>query len=249
MTARTGSTSFFDLLARTYDRRELQAVAYRPTHDAVIARLDDVRPSTILDLGCGTGQLTRRLIERYPDATVVAVDLSPGMLAKAAQRLAATGSHHPAIVRADAQQLPFAPASVDVVVCTESFHWYRDQAGALDGLAELLRPGGRLVIASIAMFTGPGDELVRCLTTVGGQPVRALPPARLRRLLRRAGFDVQSQHRLARFGLGGWTVVTVARRDLTALRVPIRTARPGGERASSTNGQDTFITASHPSTT
>ena len=213
MTARTSSTSFFDRLARTYDQRELQALAYRPTHDAVIARLDGARPSRVIDLGCGTGQLTRRLIERFPDATVVAVDLSPGMLAKAAQRLAATGSNHPAIVRADAQRPPFAPASIDVVVCTESFHWYRDQAGALDGLAELLRPGGRLVIASIAMFTGPGADVVRTLTTVGGQPVRALPPARLRRLLRQTGFDVQSQRRLARFGPGSWTVVTVARRN------------------------------------
>ena len=212
MTERTRSTSFFDRLALAYDQRGLQRFAYRPTHDAVIAQLDGVRPSRIVDLGCGTGQLTRRLIERFPDATVVAVDLSPGMLAKAADRLDSVGSEPPAIVRADAQHLPFAPASIDVVVCTESFHWYRDQAEVLDGLAALLRPGGRLLIASVAMVTRLGDELVRRATTLGGQPVRALPPVRMRRLLDAAGFEVGSQRRLARFGAGGWTAFTTARR-------------------------------------
>ena len=210
--ARTSSTSFFDRLALGYDRRGLQALAYRPTHDAVMGSLDDARPSRVMDLGCGTGQLTRRLIERFPDATVVAVDLSPGMLAKAAGRLGPIVSEPPAIVRADGQRLPFASASIDVVVCTESFHWYRDQASALSGLAEILRPGGRLLIASIAMVTGLGDDVVRCVTTVSGRPVRAVSPVRLRRLLDEAGFDVESQRRISRFGLGGWTALTTARR-------------------------------------
>jgi ubiquinone/menaquinone biosynthesis C-methylase UbiE len=199
-------------LALTYDRGELQAHAYRPTHDAVMGRLDDARPSKVIDLGCGTGQLTRRLIERFPDATVVAVDLSPGMLAKAADRLGPILSEHPAIVRADAQRLPFASASIDVVVCTESFHWYRDQAGALGGLADIIRPGGRLLIASIAMVTRLGEDLVRCATTMTGQPIRAVPPVRLRRLLDAAGFEVESQRRVSRFGLGGWSALTTARR-------------------------------------
>ena len=212
MPARTSSTSFFDRLALTYDRRELQALAYRPTHDAVMSALDGTRPSRVVDLGCGTGQLTRRVIERFPAATVVAVDLSPGMLAKAADRLGSIVAERPAIVRADAQQLPFPAASVDVVVCTESFHWYRDQAGALSGVARIMRPNGRLLIASIAMFTRPGDDLVRCMTTISGRPIRAVPPIRLRRLLDRAGFEVEAQRRIARFGVGGWTVLTSARR-------------------------------------
>jgi len=212
MTARSTSTSYFDRWALTYDRQGLQALAYRPIHDAVMGSLDDDRPSRVIDLGCGTAQLTRRLIERFPEATVVAVDLSPGMLAKAADRLGPILSHHPAIVRADAQRLPFASASIDLVVCTESFHWYRDQASALSGLAEILRPGGRLLIASIAMVTRLGDDVVRCVTTVSGRPIRALPPVRLRRLLDEAGFDVESQRRISRFGLGGWTALTTARR-------------------------------------
>lgn len=212
MTERTTSTSFFDRLALAYDQQELQRFAYRPTHDAVMSALDGVRPSRVVDLGCGTGQLTSRLIERFPHATVVGVDLSPGMLARAADRLGTVGPARPAIVRADAQRLPFAPASIDLVVCTESFHWYPDQAGTLGGLADVLRPGGRLVVASVAMVTGLGEHLLRRVTTLGGQPVRALAPAQLRRLLEETGFVVESQRRLVRFGLGGWTVLSTARR-------------------------------------
>jgi ubiquinone/menaquinone biosynthesis C-methylase UbiE len=208
----SSSTRFFDGWARSYDRRGLQAVAYRPIHDAVLARLDDVSPSTVVDLGCGTGQLTRRLVERFPEATVVAVDLSPGMLAKAAGRLDAISAGHAAIVCADATRLPVAPASIDVVVCTESFHWYRDQARTLDGLAEFVRPGGRLLIASSAMVTRLGDDVVRRVTAMTGRPVRALPPARLRHLLETTGFEVLHQRRIPRLGPAAWPVLTDARR-------------------------------------
>jgi ubiquinone/menaquinone biosynthesis C-methylase UbiE len=112
----------------------------------------------VVDLGCGTGQLTQRLIRRFPDANIVGVDLSDGMLTEAAGRLRQVGGDDRPLVRADALQLPFAASSVDLVVCTESFHWYPDQASALAELARVLNPGGRLLIASIATVTGAGDQ-------------------------------------------------------------------------------------------
>ena len=205
-------SSLFDRWAVSYDRRSLQALAYRPVHDAILARVDDTSPSTVIDLGCGTGQLTRRLTERFPEAVVVGVDLSTGMLSKAAARLGtgSAGSH--ALVRADAERLPFASESVDLAVCTESFHWYRHQDTALAGLAEIVRSGGRLLIASTAMFTRLGDGLVRRVTARSGQPIQAVPPESLRRMLQRAGFDVAHQRRIPRLGFAGWPVLTDARR-------------------------------------
>ena len=142
---------FFDLWAASYDRAGLQYTTYRPVHDAVLGRLDGEQPGTVLDLGCGTGQLTRRLRTAFTDADIIGVDLSNAMLERAAeQRDDATDVRAASFVRADAQRLPFASASVDVVTCTESFHWYPDQAAAATELARLVRPGGRVVIASIA---------------------------------------------------------------------------------------------------
>lgn len=212
MPASTSTVSFFDRLASGYDRRALQAVVYRPIHDTILGRLEDASPATIIDLGCGTGQLTRRLTRRFPDAVVVGIDLSAGMLTKAAGRLDSLASGSSALVRADAAHLPVASESVDLVVCTESFHWYHEQAATLDELAALIRPGGRLLIASTATYTGLGDELIHRLTRISGRPVRALPPQRLRRLLDSSGFDVVRQRRIPRLGPAAWPLLTDARR-------------------------------------
>jgi ubiquinone/menaquinone biosynthesis C-methylase UbiE len=196
----------------TYDRPGLQLLAYRPVHDAVLARLGDVEPSLVVDLGCGTGQLTQRLRHRFPGATIVGVDLSEGMLSEAADRNAEIGHGIDAFVRADAHRLPFVPASVDVVVCTESFHWYRDQTRVLDGVADVLRPGGRLLIASIATVTDLGDRLLRRTSGSGDRGVRAVPPHRMRSLLSRSGFEMLHQRRVPRLGPVAWPVLTDARR-------------------------------------
>jgi len=197
----------FDRWSAVYDRPRFQAATYRPVHDAVLARLTGTQPEVVLDLGCGTGQLTRRLTEQFPDAEVVGIDYSVGMLGEASNRVGNRAN----LVRADAQYLPFRSASADVVVCTESFHWYSDQRRALEELAAVLRPSGQLVIASIAAVTGVGESAVRRLSAAGGQPVRALTPHRLRHLLASAGFEVVHQRRVARFGFVPWPVLTDAR--------------------------------------
>lgn len=205
--------ALFDRWSATYDRPGLQLFTYRPIHDAVLAQIDALEPSTVVDLGCGTGQLTRRLTRRFPDANIVGVDLSDGMLTEAAGRLRQEGGDDRPLVRADALQLPFAASSVDLVVCTESFHWYLDQAGALTELARVLNPGGRLLIASIATVTVAGDRLLRRATGAGGRTIRALPPHRMRQLLARAGFEVIFQRRVPRLGPIAWPVLTDARRQ------------------------------------
>ena len=210
---RTGSSaSLFDRWSLRYDRRELQLLTYRPVHDAVLRRLKDSDPSVVADLGCGTGQLAQRLVRRFPAATIVGVDLSEGMLTQAAGRFAAPCTDAARLVRADAVKLPFAVSSVDVVACIESFHWYRDQARVLGELARVLRPGGRLLIASIATMTSVGDRLLTGATGWGQRAVRARPPQDMRRLLAQAGFEVIYQRRVPRLAPIAWPVLTDARR-------------------------------------
>lgn len=200
-------SGLFDRWSAVYDRPRFQNTTYRPVHDAVLARLTGTQPEVVLDLGCGTGQLTQRLTEQFPDAEVVGIDYSVGMLGEASDRVGIPAN----LVRADAQYLPFRSASADVVVCTESFHWYDDQRRALAEIATVLRPGGQLVIASIAAVTDVGESAARRLSAAGGQPVRALTPRRLRDLVTEVGFEVVHQRRVARFGFVPWPVLTDAR--------------------------------------
>lgn len=96
------------------------------------------KPIRVLELGAGTGKLTRSLTAR--GHTVVATDLSPEMLA----RLTATGLPvHTAVT--GAERLPFAAQSFDAVVAAQSFHWF-DHRAALPEIARVLRPRGTLAV-------------------------------------------------------------------------------------------------------
>jgi ubiquinone/menaquinone biosynthesis C-methylase UbiE len=201
-------TSLFDRWSATYDRPQLQNATYRPLHNAVLARLADATPATVLDLGCGTGQLTARLVERFPDANVCGLDYSMGMLREAQCRLGGRA----ALLRCDAQALPLASQSMDLVVCTESFHWYPDQESALAGIARVLRPGGQLLIGSIATLTQVGEAALRAVSSRAGQPIQALTTKQVSQLLRDAGFEVTDQRWVPRLGLVPWPLLTDARR-------------------------------------
>jgi ubiquinone/menaquinone biosynthesis C-methylase UbiE len=202
---------FFDLWSASYDRPGLQHTTYRPIHDAVLQRLVGLSPAHVLDLGCGTGQLTQRLRTAFPSAGVIGVDLSDGMLERAVERLdEADGDGSTAFVRANAQCLPLAPGTLDVITCTESFHWYDDQEAAITELSRLLRPGGRLVIASIATVTGFADEAIQKATAAAGRPIRAIPKRKLRRILEAGGFSVTHQGRIPRLGFVPWPILTDA---------------------------------------
>ena len=210
-TQRPRRTAFFDQWSNTYDDSRLQAFTYRPIHEAMIRSLrssdSDDPLHDVLDLGCGTGQFLVSLASEFPHTTIHGIDLSAGMLREASTR----APDEVGLVRGDAQLLPFADDSFDAVTCSESFHWYPDQEGALHQVSRVLRPGGRLLIASIAASTAAGDRALRRWSSVAGQPLRALPPRRLRNMLERTGFEVTRQRRLPRLGLIPWPVLTEGR--------------------------------------
>jgi Methyltransferase domain len=83
--ARPGWIGRFDCWAAGYDASQLQAVLYGRAHDAVLgyARRHAQHPGRILDVGCGTGRLAKRIASVYPRACVVGVDASTGMIKKA----------------------------------------------------------------------------------------------------------------------------------------------------------------------
>jgi trans-aconitate 2-methyltransferase len=110
----------------------------------VIDRLDLRGHERVLDAGCGSGRLTEQLLERLPHGSVVALDASASMLAEAARRLARFGDRVTS-VEADLAHPPLPVDSpVDAVMSTAAFHWVLDHDALFEGLAGVLRPGGRL---------------------------------------------------------------------------------------------------------
>lgn len=106
----------------------------------VLDRLALAGDEHVVDVGCGTGRLTREIVARLPRGRVVGVDRSATMLAQAARHLA---SARVPLVRASADALPF-DAAFDVLFSTATFHWVLDQDALFASLYRTLKPGGRL---------------------------------------------------------------------------------------------------------
>jgi demethylmenaquinone methyltransferase/2-methoxy-6-polyprenyl-1,4-benzoquinol methylase len=108
-------------------------------------------PGSVLDVCAGTGYLARLIARASPDATVKALDASPEMLAVGRRKARKDGLHSVRFINGDAAALPFADASLDVVVAAFGVHELpRDvRARALAEIVRALRPGGRFVAVDL----------------------------------------------------------------------------------------------------
>jgi trans-aconitate 2-methyltransferase len=104
--------------------------------DRLVLRGDE----TVLDAGCGTGNVTRLLRERLPRGQVIAVDAAPSMVKQARELLPSDVE----VRQADLVELTL-DEPVDAVLSTATFHWIEDHARLFANLHSALRPGGRLV--------------------------------------------------------------------------------------------------------
>lgn len=140
--------SGFGRAAPTYDQASrLQRLTGTRMLDAVaVANPSALR---ILDLGCGTGWASQALAAQYPDSLVVGADLSDAML-----RTARAGAGRGQVfVRADAEALPFAPGSFDLVFSNLMIQWCPQPERVLAGCRRLLRPGGWLAVSTLLQGT------------------------------------------------------------------------------------------------
>ena len=111
---------------------------------AVLERLELTGNELVLDVGCGTGRLTEKLLERLPRGRVVCIDLSSNMLHVAREFLRPRFGDRVHAVLADATHLP-AVGNADAIFSTATFHWVRDHPQLFRSLYSALKPGGRLV--------------------------------------------------------------------------------------------------------
>jgi len=210
----------FDTIAPRYDlmNRLMTFGLDQSWRRGTVAALGLPDGARVLDLACGTGDLTRlALRHRY---RVVGSDLSAGMLA-------ANGTPAP-LVEADGSRLPFVDGAFDGLVCGYALRNFTDLAATLAECARVLCPGGRLSVLEVDAPTSrvwrAGYDLwfTRAVPLLGGalsdkeayrylpQSVAYLPPApALRRMLREAGFSAVGIRPLA----GGLSQLVIATRS------------------------------------
>lgn len=214
----------FSRAAPDYERL---ARAQRVMGETLWARLPVCAPGSTpwraLDLGCGPGHWSARLVERVGHSgKVIGLDLAPGMLETA--RRTHGGDPRLRWLCADAAALPLPDASLDLVFSNLAIQWCPNLTAVLSELHRVLRPGGRALINTLA--PGTLAEVGHAWSRPGETP--ALLP-----LLGR-------QHHLAATRLAGFRRVAVDQQrlgfhypDLAAVMASIKgvgaqTARPGG---------------------
>ena len=198
---------FFDIWSGVYDLPPVQRAVYRPVHEAVLEVLHRRAPSSVLDIGCGTGILTARVREACPGATVCGCDFSLGMLRQASQHRFAPRHW----VQGDAARLPLRSRSLDAVVSTEAFHWFPDSDAALSEFHRVLVSGGTLVLGLVNLRTQAASRMFDAGFRAVGQPAHWPTRPELAARLDAAGFTIAERRRVARpLGVVLPTVVTVA---------------------------------------
>lgn len=131
----------------------------RPFHD-LVARVQSSAPQRVVDLGCGPGNLTATLTERWPDAHVVGVDSSAEMLGKARQLRQRFNNLE--FMQGDiAQWQP--EADTDVVVTNAALQWVPGHMDMLVSWLDALKPGAWFALQVPGNFTSPSHTLMRQL--------------------------------------------------------------------------------------
>jgi trans-aconitate 2-methyltransferase len=130
----------------------------------VLERLELRGDEVVLDAGCGSGRVTRHLLERLPEGRVIGVDGAPSMIEEARANLEAFGDRVDLRVE-DLSELEL-DAEVDAVFSNATFHWIPDHERLFGRLHAALRPGGRME----AQCGGEGNvaEWERAVESVAG---------------------------------------------------------------------------------
>lgn len=143
----------FDDQAAAYDRwyaTPLGQLADRVEKAAVFALLPGIEGRRVLEVGCGTGNISLALAQGH--AKVTGLDASGPMLARARDK-ARRAAVSIAWVRGEAGQLPFADASFDGALCILALDFMADRAGALREMVRVLRPGGFLTVGVLNRYS------------------------------------------------------------------------------------------------
>lgn len=206
-------------IRRIYDRigrwQDTQAFYEDTAIDKLIAQGNFESAHQVIEIGCGTGRLARRLIDSHlpPDATYLGIELSPRMAAITGDRFRAYAPRCVVKVADAATQWPHDITRADRVVATYLFDLLdnNDTAVLLDRAAQVLAPDGRLCTISL---THGRSGTARAVSNTWAAIWRHLPavvggcrPIRLADLLEQTGWRIEHTADMTAWGLTSEIVV------------------------------------------
>ena len=169
-----------------------EAERTRPARD-LLAQVPLTSAATITDLGCGPGNSTELLAQRFPGAAISGIDSSPAMLAKAGERL-------PSCRFAEADIATWQPDTPqDLIYANAALHWVPDHAALIPRLFGFLAPGGVLAVQMPDNRDEPSHRLMRETAAAdpwasrlasAGERLGVLPAAAYYDLLAASGADI-----------------------------------------------------------
>jgi ubiquinone/menaquinone biosynthesis C-methylase UbiE len=137
------SVKLWDFWADRYSRLWVQKVSLGPTREYVLSEIKEIAigRNTLLDLGCGPGELLSEIGGEFPQLELTGVDYSPRMLEISQQRN--VKARHILLDAADLDQLE---VRCDIIVCTHSLPYYSDPKEVLRKISRILTKQGRLIV-------------------------------------------------------------------------------------------------------
>lgn len=163
-----GSQRGDNVAGNTYDKyattNPVERRMMRGFFDAVDRLLDGVMPTTVVEVGAGEGRVTELLIERFPDVTVVGLDLPDATLAAEWAELATP------MVFGDVTRLPFDDDSIDLVVGLEVLEHVHDPGRALAEIARVCRRTALLSVPREPIWRAGNLARGRYVRDVGNTP-------------------------------------------------------------------------------
>ena len=197
----------YDNLAKIYDWRWRQYLT--DTLSFLVNWANVSSAAAVLDVGCGTGELARLLLEKNPHQAIVGIDISEEMLVQARQKL--RNVERVTFEQASASALPIPDNTFEVVVSANAFHYFPEPEKALAEMRRVLKPDGKIVILDWCkdfLVCQICDWVLQRLDPAHQQ---CYTEAELHDLLKAAGFRIGRARRI-RFGLM-WGLMAVIGKD------------------------------------
>lgn len=135
------SKAAFNRQAATYDE-DMKGQHARSLYPVLLEKLSHIPFQSALDLGCGTGEMLKLILQEDTHKELCGIDLSEKMLAVAKSKL----PEQVKLILGDSESLPFSDNAFDVVYCNDSFHHYTAPQNVLREVYRVLKPGGTFLM-------------------------------------------------------------------------------------------------------
>lgn len=132
----------YSRFAQLYDRRWSHYI--QNTLNKAIEYCSLSGDEDILDVACGTGELERRLFTNYPKLRITSCDISQNMLKVAKSKF--SGYNNISFIECPADKIPLADESKDIIICCNSFHFFKRPEEVIKEWQRILRQQGRFFI-------------------------------------------------------------------------------------------------------